>query len=322
MTAPTHIPVLLTEVVTALAPRAGEVHVDATFGRGGYTRAILDAAPVTVIGVDRDPAAIAAGEALAVQSDGRLHLAHGPFGDLEKLVAAFLPADGKVDGVVFDLGVSSPQIDDPARGFSFRQDGPLDMRMGAEGESAAELVNRAEEEELVRIIREFGEERHARRVARAIVAARRDAPLTRTATLAEVVRRVVPRSRDGIDPATRTFQAIRIAVNDELGELDRGLCAAERLLRAGGRLVVVSFHSLEDRRVKAFLAARSGRAAGPSRHLPVPANDRAPSFRDPTRKPVTATLEERSGNPRAASARLRAAIRTDAPAWPETGAAA
>mgnify|MGYP000415342224 CR=1 FL=1 len=322
MTAAAHIPVLLSEVVAALAPRAGEVHVDATFGRGGYARAILGAAPVTVIGIDRDPDAIAAGSALAADLDGRLCLARGAFGDMESLVAGFLPPDGLVDGVVFDLGVSSPQIDDPARGFSFRQDGPLDMRMGAEGDSAADLVNQAEEADLARIIRDFGEERHARRVARAIVAARREAPLTRTAALAEVVRRVVPRSKDGIDPATRTFQAIRIAVNDELGEIDRGLSAAERLLRAGGRLVVVSFHSLEDRRVKAFLAARSGRAGGPSRHLPAPANDRAPSFRDVSRKPVTPSTEECARNPRAASARLRAAIRTEAPAWPQTGAAA
>lgn len=311
---PGHIPVLLAETVAALAPVAGDWLVDGTFGRGGYSRALLEAADCRVVAIDRDPEAIAAGQGLAAHYLGRLILLHGTFGALDRLVASVV--DGPVQGVTLDVGVSSPQLDDPGRGFSFRADGPLDMRMGADGPSAADLVNELPEEELARIVREYGEERFARRVARAIAAARAEAPITRTGRLAEIVRRVVPASRDGIDPATRTFQGLRIAVNDELDELDRGLAAAERLLAPGGRLAVVSFHSLEDRRVKRFLADRSGGGAGISRHQPAGATTpRRPTFRLIQRRPVTAGAAELAANPRARSAKLRAAIRTDAPAW-------
>jgi 16S rRNA (cytosine1402-N4)-methyltransferase len=311
-----HIPVLLTEVVAALAPRDGGIYVDGTFGRGGYARAILSAADCTVWGIDRDPAAIAAGAALAREFQGRLTMIEGPFGSMDTLMNE--AGVGQVDGVTLDLGVSSPQIDDPARGFSFRADGPLDMRMGNHGTTAADAVNSMDETELANVIFRLGEERLSRRVARAIVQARTQAPIERTAQLADIVRRVVPKSKDGIDPATRTFQALRLHVNDELGELDRGLIAAERLLRPGGRLAVVSFHSLEDRQVKEFLRQRSGNAPAPSRHAPVETGaPAAPSFHLISRKPVTPGEAELSNNPRARSARLRAAERTKAPAFEE-----
>jgi 16S rRNA (cytosine1402-N4)-methyltransferase len=246
-----HIPVMLPEVLDALAPRDGAVYVDGTFGGGGYSQGLLMAANCKVCGIDRDPAAIQAGAALTTRFPGRLQLLNGRFGDMERLLAA--RGVTQVDGVALDIGVSSPQIDEPARGFSFRQDGPLDMRMGADGPSAADVVNTLDEAALADIIYRYGEERLARRIARAIVDARKAAPITRTLQLAEIVRKVVRRSPDGIDPATRTFQAIRIYVNDEIGELRRGLAAAERLLAPGGRLAVVSFHSLEDREVKTFL---------------------------------------------------------------------
>jgi 16S rRNA (cytosine1402-N4)-methyltransferase len=304
-----HLPVLLDEVVAALAPRDGATYVDGTFGGGGYTAALLDAAQCRVVGIDRDPDAMARGAALAVRYAGRLRLVEGRFGDMTRLLG-----DEKVAGVALDLGVSSPQIDDPARGFSFRADGPLDMRMGRDGESAADLINTASEAQLADIIRDYGEERFARRIARAIVARR---PIARTGELAEVVRTAIPR-RDpsGIDPATRTFQALRIAVNDELGELDRGLAAAEEVLEPGGRLAVVSFHSLEDRRVKDFLKRRSDAAPRGSRHLPAAAAP-APSFRLLTRKPIEPSAAELRRNPRARSARLRAAERTAALPWSE-----
>jgi 16S rRNA (cytosine1402-N4)-methyltransferase len=304
-----HLPVLLDEVVAALAPRDGATYVDGTFGGGGYTAALLDAAQCRVVGIDRDPDAMARGAALAVRYAGRLRLVEGRFGDMARLLG-----DEKVAGVALDLGVSSPQIDDPARGFSFRADGPLDMRMGRDGESAADLINTASEAQLADIIRDYGEERFARRIARAIVARR---PIARTGELAEVVRTAIPR-RDpsGIDPATRTFQALRIAVNDELGELDRGLAAAEEVLEPGGRLAVVSFHSLEDRRVKDFLKRRSDAAPRGSRHLPAAAAP-APSFRLLTRKPIEPSAAELRRNPRARSARLRAAERTAALPWSE-----
>lgn len=305
-----HAPVLLAEVVAAIAPGDGDLIVDATFGRGGYARAFLAAADCRVIGIDRDPAAIEHGAEMARAANGRLSMVEGRFGEIDRLV------DGPVDAVAFDVGVSSPQIDDPERGFSFRADGPLDMRMGGDGPTAADAVNTLPEEALATIIYRFGEERRSRQVARAIVAARDQAPITRTGQLAAIVRRVVPAARDGIDPATRTFQALRIFVNDELGELDRGLDAAERVLRPGGRLAVVCFHSLEDRQVKRFLSARSGKRPSVSRHLPAPAADeRAPTFRLIHRKPVTPSRAEAAANPRARSARLRAAIRTEAPAW-------
>ncbi|GEO40198.1 ribosomal RNA small subunit methyltransferase H [Skermanella aerolata] len=311
-----HIPVLLAEVVAALAPRDGGVYVDGTFGRGGYARAILSAADCTVLGIDRDPSAIAAGAEMAREFDGRLTMIEGAFGSMDALLGE--AGIGQVDGVTLDLGVSSPQIDDPARGFSFRADGPLDMRMGNHGTTAADAVNTMDEGDLANVIFRLGEERLSRRVARAIVQARTEAPIERTSQLAEIVRRVVPKSKDGIDPATRTFQALRLHVNDELGELDRGLAAAERLLRPEGRLAVVSFHSLEDRQVKEFLRQRSGNAPAPSRHAPVGTDaPKAPTFRLISRKPVTPGQAELTHNPRARSARLRAAERTKAPAFEE-----
>ncbi|MBM3532328.1 MAG: 16S rRNA (cytosine(1402)-N(4))-methyltransferase RsmH [Alphaproteobacteria bacterium] len=307
--APAHLPVLLDEVLAALAPKDGGLYVDGTFGLGGYSRALLESADCRVLGIDRDPDAVARGADLAARYAGRLTLHHARFGDM----AAIAKADGidRVDGVALDLGVSSPQLDEGGRGFSFRLDGPLDMRMEKDGQSAADIVNTLSEEDLADLIADLGEERHAKRVARAIIAAR---PLATTGELAAVVRRAVPRSGDGIDPATRTFQALRLAVNDELGELDRGLAAAETLLAPGGRLAAVSFHSLEDRRVKAFLARRAGAAPRPSRHLPEAGADDAPTFRLLSRKPVTPSPAEVKRNPRARSARLRVAERTSAPA--------
>jgi 16S rRNA (cytosine1402-N4)-methyltransferase len=303
-----HIPVLLAEVIAALMPRDGGFYVDGTFGGGGYSEAILRGARCRVIALDRDPAALAEGDNLAQLYAGRLTLIEGRFSEMERLLAPL--GVTRIAGVALDLGLSSAQLDDAARGFSFRGDGPLDMRMGRAGRSAADLVNSADEAELAKIIRDFGEERFARRIARAIVAAR---PLTRTSELAAVVRRVVPES-GSIDPATRTFQALRIAVNEELEELDRGLAAAERLLEPGGRLAVVAFHSLEDRRVKDFLRRRSSAAPRASRHAPAMRGP-APSFRLLERKPVMPSAEEIARNPRARSARLRAAERTAAPAW-------
>lgn len=313
-----HVPVLLEPVVEALAPRDGGRYVDGTFGVGGYTRALLAAANCTVYAIDRDPDAIARARALAATSDGRLIAIEGRFGAMDRLVAE--AGAERVDGVALDLGVSSPQIDEADRGFSFRFDGPLDMRMEKSGPSAADVVNKASEQELADIIFHLGEERHSRRVARAIVAARTHGAIQRTGQLADIVRRVVPSTKSGgIDPATRTFQALRIHVNRELDELDHGLEAAERLLSPGGRLAVVSFHSLEDRRVKTFLRGRSGRTAGPSRHAAAaiagPTEGPRPTFRVITGRPIGPTDEEAARNPRARSARLRVGERTDAPAW-------
>lgn len=311
MTATPHIPVMLDEVLAALQPAAGQTYVDGTFGAGGYTKAFLDSADCTVIAIDRDPAAVARAEALQKQYGARLEFVRGCFGDAGDLV------NRPVDGFVLDLGVSSMQIDQADRGFSFRFDGPLDMRMDtSSGESAADIVNRYDEEDIANIIYEYGGERLSRRVARAIVEARKEKKFTRTLELAEIVRRVVPRSKDGIDPATRTFQGLRIAVNRELEELYNGLAAAEKLLKDGGRLVVVSFHSLEDAIVKKFLNERAGRGGGVSRYLPdsgVKAAD--PTFTLPSSKPVAASGSEAAANPRARSAKMRAAIRTAAPAW-------
>jgi 16S rRNA (cytosine1402-N4)-methyltransferase len=317
MSGPGHISVLLDEVVEALAPKAGAFFVDGTFGAGGYSRALLEAAPCRVFGVDRDPIAVEGGQAMAKHYDGRLTMLAGRFGDMDVLVAATGVA--AVHGVALDLGVSSMQIDQVDRGFSFQADGPLDMRMESAGPTAADLVNGLPEAELADIIFKFGEERHSRRVARAIVADRRACPFATTGQLAGLVRRLVPRSKDGIDPATRTFQALRIAVNDELGEVDRGLAAAERLLAPGGRLAVVSFHSLEDRVVKHFLSQRGGAAAQPSRHLPAMPSAPA-SFRLLSKKPVIPSAAECAANPRARSARLRVAERTVAPVWTSEGA--
>lgn len=308
-----HTPVMLAEVVDALAPREGRLYVDATFGAGGYTAAILDAAPCRVVGIDRDADACHRAEALVERYGGRLTLVHGCFGDLRALAAE--RGIGAVDGIAFDLGVSSMQLDEAGRGFSFRFDGPLDMRMDpSRGLSAADAVNRLPQDELADLIHQLGDERFARRIAAAIVRAREAEPIRRTVRLAEIIRSVLPRAADGIDPATRTFQALRISVNDELGELERGLAAAEALLVPGGRLVVVAFHSLEDRTVKAFLRRRSGGEPHLSRHLPVTsAAPAAPSFRLITRRPLQPSAREVAANPRARSARLRAAERTAAP---------
>ena len=307
----THVPVLLAEAVGALAPRDDALYLDGTFGFGGYSQALLAAARCRVVAIDRDPAAVRRGEALAQAYAGRLTVIRGRFGEMERLLSPLGIA--ALNGVAIDLGVSSEQIDAPDRGFSFRADGPLDMRMEGEGTSAADLVNTMAEPALADLIHSLGEERFARRVARAIVRERSRAPITRTGPLARIVREAVP-ADGGIDPATRTFQALRIAVNDELGELERGLEAAERMLLPGARLAVVSFHSLEDRRVKNFLRARSGGAPRGTRHLPA-ARTAPPSFRLLTRKPIVPSAAEIASNPRARSAHLRAAERTAAPAW-------
>jgi 16S rRNA (cytosine1402-N4)-methyltransferase len=313
VTGASHIPVLRDAVVASLMPKSGGHYVDGTFGAGGYSEALLGAADCKVWGIDRDPDALAFGVAMTARFPGRLTMIEGNFGDMDRLLGD--RGVQAVDGVALDLGVSSMQLDRAERGFSFRADGPLDMRMSHTGESAADLVNRLDEAELADLIYDLGEERLSRRIAAAIVRAR---PITRTAELAQVIRRVMPPKGDGIDPATRTFQALRIAVNDELGELNRGLSAAERLLVPGGRLAVVTFHSLEDRPVKTFFQQRSGKMPGGSRHLPASAPPRAPSFRLLSNKPLVADKEEIRINPRARSAKLRAAERTAAPSWPNT----
>lgn len=311
---PGHTPVLIEEVLNALAPRDGGIYVDGTLGGGGYTRRLLDAADCTVWGIDRDPDAISRNAGLTDDYAGRVHLVAGRFGDMDSLLRDRGVAT--VDGVALDIGVSSPQIDTPERGFSFAADGPLDMRMERSGETAADVVNTASEADLATIVRTLGEERHARRVARAIVAARADGDIETTGRLAEIVRAAVPKSRNShLDPATRTFQALRIHVNDELGELDRGLVAAENLLKPGGRLAVVSFHSLEDRRVKAFLRTRSGGDSRGSRHLPEQTGRRAPAWRLVSRRTIRPSEQETSNNPRARSARLRVGERTAEPPW-------
>jgi 16S rRNA (cytosine1402-N4)-methyltransferase len=312
-----HISVLGRQAIEMLGPREGGIYVDATFGAGGYSRAILDVPGTRVIGIDRDRSAIAGGFDLVDRSSGRLTLVEDRFSNLAEICAA--QGALSVDGVVMDVGVSSMQLDEASRGFSFRLDGPLDMRMAHEGPTAADVIARAPEADLANIIYIFGEERHSRAVARAIVAARKDAPIVTTRALADIVAKVV-RSKPGeIHPATRTFQALRIFVNEELDELHHALAAAERVLKPGGRLVVVSFHSLEDRIVKNFLSERA-KTGGGSRHLPEIAQG-APSFQLLTKRPVTPDDDEVSANPRARSAKLRAAERTavpahDAPALP------
>jgi 16S rRNA (cytosine1402-N4)-methyltransferase len=308
-----HIPVLGGPAVEFLNVRDGGVYIDATFGAGGYTRAILDAANCNVIGIDRDQQAIANGFDLVSRAEGRLVLIEDRFSHLED-VARSCGYDA-VDGVVLDVGVSSMQLDEVARGFSFRLDGPLDMRMGPTGPSAADVVAHANERDLASIIAILGEERHARAVVRAIIRARTESPIITTGVLAEVVGRVVHARPGAIHPATRTFQGLRIFVNEELDELAFALAAAERILRPGGRLVVVSFHSLEDRIVKSFLTARGRRSAG-SRHAPE-AMHAPTSFRILTGRPIIADTSEVAANPRARSAKLRAAERTDAPAGPD-----
>jgi 16S rRNA (cytosine1402-N4)-methyltransferase len=303
-----HIPVLGSRIVEFLDVRDGGVYVDATFGAGGYSRAILDAADTHVIGIDRDPNVGARGRALAEVFPGRLVLAEDRFSHLGQVVTR--AGHAAVDGVVFDLGVSSMQLDEAERGFSFRLDGPLDMRMGVVGPSVADVVAQASERDLATIISTLGEERQARAIARAIVRARAQAPITTTRALAGIVERIVWAKPGAIHPATRTFQGLRIFVNEELDELASALSAAETVLRPGGRLVVVSFHSLEDRIVKSFLVDR-GRHTGASRHAPE-AQMRDLSFRILTGRPVTADEAEIADNPRARSAKLRAAERTSA----------
>ena len=299
-----HIPVMLPEVLEALQPRRSAAYLDATFGGGGYARAILQAAPCTLWAIDRDPDAIARGAALAAEHPGRLHLLHGSFGDMVALLAA--QGVHQLDGVVMDLGVSSFQIDDPARGFSFRADGPLDMRMDRTGPTAADLLAALGEAELADTLFRFGEERQSRRIARAIVQARTVAPITTTGQLAAIIRRVVRADASGIDPATRSFQALRIRVNDELGEIERALAGAAGLLAPGGRLVAVSFHSGEDRVVKRFMQDASGRTARPSRHQPSAAGRDCAGFRLLSARARRPSQSECSTNPRARSARLRA----------------
>jgi 16S rRNA (cytosine1402-N4)-methyltransferase len=314
---PRHIPVLISEVLECLAPQDGETYVDGTFGAGGYTRAILEKANCNVLALDRDPNAIRGSAPLVAEFAGRLKIVETPFGEMEEAVEAEVP-DQRVDGVVLDIGVSSMQLDNAERGFSFQSDGPLDMRMSSSGVSAADFLNTADEEDIADVIYTLGEEHRSRAIARAIVKRRAESPFARTLELADLVLRVFHgRKVDGRHPATRTFQALRIYVNDELGQLTEGLAAAERILKPGGRLVVVTFHSLEDRIVKKFLTERSGKTPGASRHLPPELIKSAePSFRLVNSRPLTPSKGELEVNPRSRSARLRAAIRTNAEAWP------
>jgi 16S rRNA (cytosine1402-N4)-methyltransferase len=311
-----HIPVMLSEVLAALEPKDGEIIVDGTFGAGGYTEALLEAANCKVIAIDRDPEAFRLSAALVERYPNRLVTVHARFSEMVDIAAH--EAVGAVSGVVLDLGVSSMQLDEAERGFSFMKEGPLDMRMSRHGQTAADVVNTLPEQELAEIIGKLGEERRARTIAKAIVARRADTPILTTSELAEIVARVLGRKRDETKhPATRTFQALRLYLNDELGELARGLSAAERLLKAGGRLVVVTFHSLEDRIVKRFFAGRSIPPSQPSRHLPKSESETfAPSFRLLNRRPLEPNQREIAANPRARSARLRAAERTASPAHP------
>ena len=318
--APRHIPVLGRQAIEMLSPRDGGIYIDATFGAGGYSAAILDTPGTRVVGIDRDQSAILGGFDLVDRSGGRLTLVEDRFSNLAEVCAT--QGIEAVDGVVMDVGVSSMQLDQADRGFSFRLGGPLDMRMGRDGPTAADVVAKASEADLANIIYIFGEERHSRGVAKAIVAARKEAPITTTRALADIVSKVVWAKPGEIHPATRTFQALRIFVNEELDELQLALSASERMLKPGGRLAVVSFHSLEDRIVKNFLVERA-KAGGGSRHLPEVAQA-APSFAILTKRPVTADDAEVAANPRARSAKLRAAERTAAaahpaaplPAWP------
>ncbi len=315
-----HFPVMLAEVLDVLAPKDGALYVDGTFGAGGYTRALLTAADCSVLAVDRDPTAIDRGREMEREFDGRLTLIQGCFGDMEALVAPVLEerARSGVDGVTLDVGVSSMQLDQAERGFSFQSDGPLDMRMAREGVSAADVVNEFDEADIASIIWIYGEEKRSRAVAKAIVRQRLEKKFETTSELADLVADVMgPRARaEKVHPATRTFQALRIFINDELGELARGLGAAEALLDAGGRLAVVAFHSLEDRLVKRFLTERTGKGGRPSRHLPEAQDGRAASFEQVTRGALKASKSEIEVNPRSRSARLRGAERTTAPAFP------
>jgi 16S rRNA (cytosine1402-N4)-methyltransferase len=300
---------MLPEVLATLSPKDGEVYVDGTFGAGGYTRAFLEAADCTVIAIDRDPAAVSRADAMKAEFGDRLIFVSGRFGDALDLVRA--AGYEQVDGFVLDVGVSSMQFDEANRGFSFRFDAPLDMRMDtSSGETAADLVNTLGEEDLANLIYKYGEERKSRYIARRVVEERAKAPIETTLQLADMIRDVVFKSpKDKIDPATRTFQALRIAVNDELGELERGLAAAQELLKDGGRLVVVSFHSLEDGIVKSFLYERSGKTPNVSKYLPAASSVAHSSFILSPKKPLDPSESEISINSRSRSARLRGAIR-------------
>ena len=303
-----HIPVLLNEVVESIAPKDGGVYVDGTFGAGGYTRAVLDAADCTVYAIDRDPDAIREGQKLVDAYKGHLHLLHGTFGEMAELVRG--EGVDFVDGVMLDIGVSSMQIDRAERGFSFQKDGALDMRMSQNGLSAADVLNTFGEREIADIIYKYGEERFSRRIAAAVVEQRKTAPFKTTLEFADLIRRTVPHKREDIDPATRSFQALRIYVNDELGQLESGLSAAHDLLKAGGRMAIVSFHSLEDRIVKTFMQEKSGKTANPSRYMPV-VEKQAATLKTITKKPILPTESETKFNPRARSARLRVAEKTE-----------
>lgn len=309
-----HLPVMLDEVLTALEPRDGGLYVDGTFGAGGYARAILGFDGTRVLGIDRDPTARRAAEALKAAWPKRFAFAEGPFSLMEEVIER---ADSSgVDGVVLDLGVSSMQIDEADRGFSFQREGPLDMRMSRTGPSAADAVNNLELNELTAIFRVYGEEKKARRAAQFIVREREAEPITTTLRLADIVSRAVGGKPGRIHPATRVFQALRIFVNDELGELRAGLQAAERILKPAGRLVIVTFHSLEDRMVKQFLRERAGLLGRGSRHEPEALPEHAPSFSLLTRKAVEPGVAEVADNPRSRSAKLRAGVRNGEPAWP------
>jgi 16S rRNA (cytosine1402-N4)-methyltransferase len=305
-----HVPVLRDEVMAALALREGGLYLDGTFGAGGYSKALLAKPGTRVLALDRDPAAISGGAWLVAEGKGRFCLVKERFGRLDQ--AARQRGFFDFDGVVLDIGVSSMQIDNPARGFSFRSDGPLDMRMDGEGTTAADLINTAGETTLANIFYLFGEERASRRIARAIVADRATAPFTSTLMLAKLIARVAPGKPGELHAATRAFQALRIAVNDELGELVHALAAAEAILQQGGRLAVVTFHSLEDRIVKQFFAGRSGRGQTPSRRLPHEIAPPEPTFSLEDKQPVLPSLRERRANPRARSAKLRYGVRTKA----------
>ncbi len=313
-----HIPVLLDEAIASLSPRSDGVYLDGTFGAGGYARALLATRGARVIALDRDPDAIARGAAMVEASEGRLTLVKSRFGELDK--AARGAGFEALDGVVLDIGVSSMQIDEAERGFSFRFDGPLDMRMEQTGRSAADILNTADDSEIADILHFYGEERLARRITRAIVEDRQKAPFTTTRQLASLLERIIFTKPNQIHPATRTFQALRIAVNDELGELARALAAAEAVLKPGGMLAIVSFHSLEDRIVKQFFAERSGRGHARSRLLPGEPIPPQPTFDLESGQPVTPTQAECDANPRARSARLRFGRRTSAPALGLKGA--
>lgn len=304
-----HKPVLLDEVIKAISPRDGAIYVDGTFGGGGYSRALLDTACCKVIGIDRDPMIDEETKPWRLDYGDRLLLLQGCFGDMENILAR--KGVSEVDGIALDLGVSSFQLDRPERGFSLKKDGPLDMRMSQKGTSAAQVINEHTEKDIADIIFNFGEERRARSIARAIAQARTKTPITRTLQLAKIIRRCFSgsHSRGTIDHATRTFQALRIFINDELGELERGLSAAERILKQGGNVAVVSFHSLEDRIVKQFFVNRSRKSPGPSRHLPAEPDKNHQSFAMTTHRPIRPGDAEARANPRARSARLRTATK-------------